>query len=334
MNHSKIILDVDTGTDDAMAIITAMCAFRDRILAITVTHGNRPLPNTTENTLRVVELMGGGVPVYSGMPGPIVQHLTPGRVLNQRHRVRDPEQIHSGNKLTVHENYIDLPASTIKAEEQHAVSFLVETLRKTKEKITIIAVGPASNIGMALQMDPSIAKNIEQIIIMGGGHDWFNITSAAEANFFWDPEAANIMLRADCPKVIFPLDATTSILFDKADGERIKSLGSPWAKFFGELVITWVDRMKLLGINNSQMDDGYFGIAMHDVFCVLYLLDDSFVLEMKQQNCDVDFGGNYSDGRLVVDTRPYVPVVDDTKIAYKLDKEKCFELLLKTLDKK
>lgn len=333
MHNTRIILDVDTGTDDAMAIITAMCAFRERMMALTVTHGNRPLPNTTENTLRVLELMGGGVPVYAGMPEPMVQHLTPGRLLNQRHRARSPELIHSGNKLSVHEDYLDLPPATIRPEKQHAVSFLVETLREAKEKITVIAVGPASNIGMALQMDPSIAKNIEQLIIMGGGHVWFNATSAAEANFYWDPEAAHIMLRADCPKVIFPLDATTSILFDKDDGAKIQSLGSPWAKFYGDLVISWVDRMKLLGIDNRQDAGDNFGISMHDVFCVLYLIDPSFVLEIKRQNCDVDFGGNFSDGRLVVDTRPYMPLVDDTQIAYRLDKQKVFALLMKVLAK-
>lgn len=330
MKNSKIILDVDTGTDDAMAIIAAMCALRERLVAITVTHGNQPLVNTLENTLRVVELMGGGVPVYAGMPGPMVQHLNPGRIMNQRAREQSEEDKRRRKNVTMHEEYLNLPKATIKPEKQHAVSFLVDALRKTKEKITVIAVGPASNVGMALQMDPGIAKNIEQIIVMGGGHALVNVTSAAEVNFYKDPEAAHIMVKAECPKVIFPLDATLSVLFDKEDAEQIRSIGNPGAKFFAELIATWVDRVKFLGIDRTGQD-GSTGIAMHDVFCVLYLIDDSFVLDIKRQNCDVDFGSNFSDGRLVVDTRLYSAVVDDTQIAYRLDKKKILEMLVEIL---
>ena len=323
-DQSKIILDVDTGTDDAMAIITAMSALRERMLAITVTHGNRPLPNTLENTLRVVQLMGGGVPVYAGMSAPMVQHMAPGRLQNQRHQRYQQE--HGGKKLSVHDDYLDLPPATIKPQTQHAVSFLVETLRGAKEPITLVAVGPASNVGMAITMDPSIVKNIKQLVIMGGGHNSVNITSAAEANFFWDPEAAHIMVKAACPIVIFPLDATTSILFNKEDAGAIAALGSPGARFFGSLIDHWVDRLKLLGIRNrNDMND--FSIAMHDVFCILYLIDESFILEKKRQNCDVDFGGNFADGRLIVDTRIYSEPEGDVQIVYELDKARVLEML-------
>ncbi|NLL92473.1 MAG: nucleoside hydrolase [Ruminococcaceae bacterium] len=332
MDNSKIILDVDTGTDDAMAIITAVCGLGDRLMAITVTHGNLPLKFTLENTLRVVELMGGKVPVYAGMPDPMVQKMSPGRTENQRKQKYRQE--HDGKQLAVHDDYLNLPKATIKAEKQHAVSFLVETLRETEEKITIVAVGPASNVGMALRMDPSIAKNIKQIIVMGGGHEAVNITSAAEANFFWDPEAAQIMIKADCPVVIFPLDATTSILFGKDDAKTIKSLDNPWSEFFGNLIEHWCDRLTLLGISNNMEDSTDNGIAMHDVFCILYLIDDSFIEVIKKQNCDVDFGGSFCDGRLVVDTRSYTEPEGDIKVVYKLNKKRVLELLLEILKNK
>lgn len=326
---SKIILDVDTGTDDAMAIVTAMKAIPDRLMAITVTHGNRPLANTLENTLRVVQFMGGGVPVYAGMPGPLVQHLAPGRLQNQ-HRQRY-QQEHGGKQVAIHEDYLDLPEAALAPEKQHAVSFLVDTLRNTAEKITIVAVGPASNIATALQMDPSIARNIKQLIVMGGGHDAVNITSAAEANFYWDPEAAHIMLHVDRPIVIFPLDATTSILFNKEDAQTIAAAGTEEARFIASLIIQWNDRLKLLGIRNNMSDDHDYSIAMHDVFCVLYLIDDSFVLEKRRQNCDVDIGGSVADGRLIVDTRSYSDPEGDIQIVYKLDKNRVLELLDKLL---
>ncbi len=318
--NSKIILDVDTGTDDAMAIITAIRAFREHILAITVTHGNRPLENTLENTLRVVEFMDADIPVYGGMPGPIVQNLSPGRLRHQRRQQYSQE--HDGQLYAVHDDFLLLPEATRAPEPEHAVSFLVETLRKTEEKITIVAVGPASNIAMAMIMDPSIVEKIEEIVVMGGGHEAVNITSAAEANFYWDPEAAQIMIQAACPITIFPLDATTSILFGKKDANRFRELGNPWSIFFADLIDHWCDRLALLGISNNMGDPTDFRIAMHDVYCVLYLIDPSFIEISKKQNCDVDFGGNYCDGRLVVDTRSYVEPRGNVNVVYWLNKEK------------
>ncbi len=130
---SKIILDVDTGTDDAMAIITAIRAFRDRILAITVTHGNRPLDNTLENTLRVVQFMGEEIPVYAGMPGPIVQQLSPGRLENQRRQ--NYSQEHNGQLYAVHDDFLVLPQATLAPQSEHAVSYLGSAERLTKPGI-------------------------------------------------------------------------------------------------------------------------------------------------------------------------------------------------------
>lgn len=328
MDNSKIILDVDTGTDDAMAIIIAMRVLRERLMAITVTHGNQPLPYTLENTLRVVELMGGGIPVYAGCADPMVQKLMPGRMINQR--PQGYTQVIDGEELSVHDQYLPLPKATIKPEKQHAVSFLVETLRDAKEPITLIAVGPATNVGMALRMDPSIAKNIKQLIVMGGGMDDVNITSAAEFNFYFDPEAAQIMLKAECPIVIFPLDATTSVMFTKADAEKIRALGNPWSEFYAGLILHFLERLKVLGIALTD-DPEFFGCTMHDAFCVLYLLDPSFIKDIRRKNVDVDYGGSFCDGRLVVDNRVYKKLVGDVQVAYELDKDKIMKMLLEVL---
>ena len=328
MDQSKIILDVDTGTDDAMAIMITMRVLRERLMAITVTHGNQPLPNTLENTLRIVEFMGEGVPVYAGCAEPMVQRLMPGRLMNQR--PQGYTQTIAGKEISVHDKFLPLPKATIKPEKQHAVSFLVETLREAKEKITVIAVGPATNVGMALRMDPSISENIQQLIVMGGGMEDVNITSAAEFNFFQDPEAAQIMLKADCPIVIFPLDATTSVMFTKEDADKIRAVGSPWSAFYADLIVHFLERLKLLNIALTD-DPAFFGCTMHDAFCILYLIDPGFVLDIRQKNVDVDFGGSFCDGRLVVDNRSYMPFIGDVKVVYKLDKEKIMAMLQESL---
>lgn len=327
-DNSKIILDVDTGTDDAMAIIIAMRMMRERLLGITVTHGNQPLKYTLENTLRVVELMGGGVPVYAGCAEPMVQNLMPGRKGGQRHQ--GYSQVIDGKTVCVHDEYLDLPKAALKPEKQHAVSFLVETLRDAAEPITLIAVGPATNVAMALRMDASIAKNIKQLIVMGGGMEGVNITSAAEFNFFHDPEAAQIMLKAECPIVIFPLDATTSVMFTKEDAAKIAAIGNKWSVFYADLIVHFLERLRVLNIALTD-DPDFYGVTMHDAFCVMYLLDPSFIKVSKKKNVDVDYGGSFCDGRLVVDNRVYEPLQGDVTVVYELDKEKILDQLTRYL---
>ena len=328
MGKRKIILDVDTGTDDAMAIIVAALSGEFDILGITAVQGNLPLKNTLENTLRVVQFLGLDIPVYSGCPSPMVQTLSPGRMQNQIIQVFKKEI--DGVKLNIHDEYLDLPESRIMPQKQHAVSFILECLDNAEEKITLISVGPPTNLGMALRMKPEITEKIEEIIIMGGGVNLANRTSAAEMNFYMDPEASQILLQADVRKYIFPLDATCSILFSKKEAGEIAALGNPYAEFFSSLMTHFIDRITALGIsNNSSMD--CHDIAIHDVFCILYLIDPDIVLEMRRENCDVDFSGGIADGQLIVDRRSYVKPRGKNNVAYKLDKARVLDLLMRIL---
>lgn len=328
MSKRKIILDVDTGTDDAMAIITAVLSGEFDILGITTVQGNLPLKNTLENTLRVVQMLGRDIPVYSGCPLPMVQTLSPGRMQNQILQTFEKEV--DGVKVNIHDAYLDLPQSVIKPQKQHAVSFLLETLANSDEKITIVSVGPPTNLGMALRMKPEITEKIREIIIMGGGVDKANRTSAAEMNFYMDPEASQILLQADARKYIFPLDATCSILFSKKEAGEIASLGNPYAGFFASLMTHFIDRLITLGISNGT-DENCHDIAIHDVFCILYMIDPSIVLEMRRENCDVDFSGGIADGQLIVDRRSYAKPRGDNYVAYKLDKARVMGHLMRIL---
>ncbi len=329
LKKRKIILDVDTGTDDAMAIITAMLAHELDILGITVVQGNQPLVYTLENTLRVVELMGGGVPVYAGCPEPMVQTMSEGRMKNQR--IQTYEKVIDGKKINIHDEYLNLPKATLKPQPQHAVSYLVDTLRNTTEKLTLVAVGPATNVGMALRMDPDIANNLEEIVVMGGGVTSVNRTSGAEMNFYMDPEAAQLMIKANCKVTILPLDATTSALFSREDAKVIAAVGNRPAQFFAELMTHFSERLEMLDINNRT--PGCYDIAIHDVLCILYLLDPSIITDLRREKCDVDFAGGYADGMLMVDTRSYVEKTDETYVAYHIDKKKTMDMIVDILSR-
>lgn len=318
----KIILDCDTGTDDAMAVICAALSPEIELKALTCVRGNLPLPNTVENTLRVVQMLGIDVPVYAGCPEPMVQHLMPGRIMNQR--LYPPKYDENGNLIPIHTDYLPLPKATIRPREQHAVSFLVETLRK--EKLTVVAVGPGTNVAMALRMDPSIAENIEELVIMGGGVGITNVTGAAEANFYWDPEAAAILLSAKTRVTVMPLNATMSELFSKQDAAEIQSVGTVPAKFFGQLLADFVDRLKALGFEQKNKD-GEAAAAIHDALCILYLIDPTIVTDIRHENAFVDFSGGPADGMLFVDTRAGLPLDNDVHIAYKVNRKKIMAML-------
>ena len=324
MEKRPFILDVDTGTDDAMAIIAAVKAAELDLRAITVTHGNQPLPNTLENTLRVVQFLGADVPVFAGCPDPMVRTLTAGREMNVR---RQPyEQVIDGQVVNMHEDYLPLPPAKIAPQSEHAVAFLLRTLRAASTPITVVAVGPLTNIAMALRLDPGIARNIRELIVMGGGIRAVNSTSDSEFNFFADPEAAQIVLKAGARVTILPLDATTSALFDRRDAQCLRDIGTPEAEFFGRLIADFIDRMALLGISNTS-DPGDHSAAIHDARCVLYMLDPRIVTDLRREACDVDFSGGFADGQLIVDTRSYMPRDDETYVAYGIDKERVMRLL-------
>ena len=152
MAMRKIILDVDTGSDDAVAIMTAILSRELELLGVTTVHGNLPLPYTTDNTMRVMDFMKSQIPVYQGCPYPLVQDLTPGRRVNADEVKHDT--IIDGKVVAVHEKELPLPPAVSGVQEEHAVPWLWRTLKYANEKITLIPVGAMTNIATVLRMDP------------------------------------------------------------------------------------------------------------------------------------------------------------------------------------
>ena len=221
----KVILDVDTGTDDAVAIMLAALSPDVELLGVCSVNGNRGIDFTTENTLRVVEYLGlqDRIPVYRGCSLPMVSTLTPGR----RDGIPATGEMDSNN---IHGDYVELPPSTIHTQPEHAVFWLIDTLMKSDGDITLIPVGPLTNIAMALRIEPRIAQTIKQIVIMGGGYKEVNITPSAEFNFWVDPEAAKIVMDSGCDITVVPLDATHKAVLSLADADALESSGTPAGK--------------------------------------------------------------------------------------------------------
>lgn len=326
MKKRKVILDVDTGSDDAVAIMTALLSEELDVVGITTVHGNLPLKYTTDNTLRVVELLGSHVPVYAGCPYPLVRDLLPGRRINAQEL--GEEHVIDGKVVAVHEKELPLPPATIQAQPEHAVSWLLRTLKETREKITLIPVGAMTNIASVLRMDPSVAENIEEIVCMGGGVNVHNRAFRTETNFFNDPEAAKIMLDSGVKVTIVTLDATHSSWFGYEEVDKLRALKTKAADLAAEMLYHRIYAANLTGARKEPKS------ALHDVLAVCAVIDPTILTDVRHETCDVDISGGIADGQLMTSMRyrysqPKLP----TYVAYRADREKLFAMMSSRLAK-
>ncbi|HGV2951681.1 TPA: ribosylpyrimidine nucleosidase, partial [Escherichia coli] len=192
MEKRKIILDCDPGHDDAIAMMMAAKHPAIDLLGITIVAGNQTLDKTLINGLNVCQKLEINVPVYAGMPQPIMR-----------------KQIVADN---IHgETGLDGPVFeplTCQAESTHAVKYIIDTLMASDGDITLVPVGPLSNIAVAMRMQPAILPKIREIVLMGGAYGTGNFTPSAEFNIFADPEAARVVFTSGVPLVMMGLDLT------------------------------------------------------------------------------------------------------------------------------
>jgi inosine-uridine nucleoside N-ribohydrolase len=286
----KVILDVDTGSDDAIAIMAAVLSDEIELLGITTVNGNRNVHITTENTLRVVSLLGKDIPVFKGCTLPLVSTLLKGRRNNIPYK--GPES----KEEDVHGDNIPAPKTSLKEQPQHAVFWLADTLLNSKEKLTLIFVGPLTNLAMALRIAPNITDNIKEIIIMGGGYLVNNITSGAEFNFWVDPEAAKIVMDCGAPIRLVPLDATHAAYVTRAEAEAIRQFNTPAAKLCADLIIR-----RISGYKNFQPLAVPDAVPVHDVLAVCALLNPEVLQGCMAVNVDISISPGITDGMSLCD---------------------------------
>ena len=209
----SLIIDTDPGQDDAVAILLALASPEINLLGITTVAGNVPLPLTEVNARKICDLAGRqDIPVFAGLSRPLIRSLVTAEHVHGRTGLDGP----------------DLPPPETPLQHQHAVDFIIETVRHEPEgSVTIAPIGPLSNIAMALQRAPDIAPRIQQIILMGGGcFEGGNITPAAEFNIHVDPHAAAVVFGAGIPITMMPLDVTHKALTTERRTEALRALGN------------------------------------------------------------------------------------------------------------
>jgi purine nucleosidase len=251
MPRTRIIIDTDPGQDDAVAILLALAEHERLDLAgITTVAGNVPLPLTTINALRILELAGrDDVPVFPGASQPLLRTLT------------TAEFVCGADGL----EGAGLPLPRLVPQQRHAVTFLIDTLQSAAERsVTLCPVGPLTNIALAFAQEPSLVAKVERIVLMGGARDLGNVTPAAEFNFFVDPHAAAMVLRLDVPIVMFGLHATHQAIATPERVARIAALGTPVAHAIHGML-----RRERPGSADRY---GVPGHPLHDVCAIAYLL--------------------------------------------------------------
>lgn len=321
MEKKKVILDVDTGTDDAIAIMTAVMSETLEVLGVCAVNGNRGIDFTTENTLRVIEYLGKDIPVFHGCSLPMVVSLTEGRREDIPYKgPKDPQD-------NVHGDYIDLPPATIREQPVSAVRWLVDTLMASEGDITLIPVGPLTNIAMALRIEPRIAQKIKRIVIMGGGYREVNITPTAEFNFWIDPEAAKIVFDCGCDILVVPLDATHAAAVSIRTAEALERKGTKPATLTARII-----RQRQNAYKHWQPMADIDSVPVHDALAVCAVLDESVLEPVVETYADVDIGKGAADGMSIFDLdNRYKDRKKNVKVALGADPERFADMLLNIL---
>ncbi len=274
----RVIIDTDPGTDDAMAIILALNSPEFKVEALTVVPGNVEAWQGLENALKIVSLAGRcDVVVAGGAQHPLNQKLITAQFW------------HGKNGLA----NVELPASKCKADPRFGPDLIIEMIHKYPHEITLIPIGPLTNIALAVSKDPSIAALVKDIVIMGGSISGGNVTGAAEANIYNDPEAAQIVFNAGWMVTMVGSDVGERTLITRKYLAELQSSHGPQSDFIAKIGDFYLTRSE---------KSGYAGAAMYDPLAVGIALDPTLGT-LKEMHVDVETKGEFTRGETVANRR-------------------------------
>ncbi|XP_057445439.1 probable uridine nucleosidase 2 [Lotus japonicus] len=251
----KIIIDTDPGIDDAMAIFLALRSPEVEVIGLTTIYGNVYTTLATRNALHLLEFAGRtDIPVAEG------SHVT----LTKGTKLRIADFVHGADGL----GNQDFPPPEGKPIEESAAAFLVNQAKSNPGKVTLVALGPLTNIALAIQLDPDFTKNIGQIVILGGAFAVNgNVNPSAEANIFGDPDAADVVFTSGADILVVGINVTHQVVLTGSDREKLASSNGKFAQYLH----------KILGVYFSYHSEAYNtnGVYLHDPAVVLAAVDPS-----------------------------------------------------------
>ena len=306
MKNKPIILDVDPGHDDAVAIMLACGARNLDLLAVTTVAGNVPLEKTTRNALRVLSLISHtGVPVAAGASSPLHRSL------------RTAEDIHGESGLEGPE----IPDASFAADERGATALIADALRGSPEPVTLVPVGPLTNVATFLREHPELKERIARISLMGGSIGLGNTTPAAEFNVYVDPEAAREVFESGLPITMSGLDVTHEAGAGRAEREKLRSLGR-----IGGVVAELLEYFA----STYESVFGFDAPPLHDAVAVAAVLEPG-LLKTRAMRVEVECESELTRGETVCDFYGVTGRSPNAEVGVELDREGFFELLYRTL---
>jgi inosine-uridine nucleoside N-ribohydrolase len=307
---TRIILDTDPGIDDALAIFLALASPEIHLEAITTVSGNVDVERTTRNALTLLTLAGRtDIPVARGSRYPLVR------------KVVDAAYVHGSNGL----GDVQLPAPAIEPVQQHAVDLITQTVLKNPGEITLVAIGPLTNLALAVRREPSMAQQVHEVVLMGGAlRVPGNSTPTAEFNIFADPHAAHIVLQAGWPIRIVSLDTTTRTLLKR---EQVVEFTQG-----GGAVKQALQRMLDYNFQVFGPRYGEFAFQMHDPLCLASVYQPDFIV-WEESYVDVELEGKLTLGETVgYFKRPDSPT-PNARVSVDVDAERFIADFLLRIDK-
>lgn len=274
----KIIFDTDPGTDDAMALMLALNSPELDVRAITVVPGNTTAKQGLENALRMVSLANRcDIPVAAGAQHPLFQKLI------------TAEFWHGKNGLA----NIELPPSKCKVDPRFGPDLIIELIHASPHEITLVPVGPLTNIALAVEKDPSIVPLIKEVILMGGSIKGGNVNAAAEANIYNDPEAAQIVFQAGWPLTMVGLDVGDKTMLGHKQLDQLAATHGPMNDFIYQVAKFLVELGEKFGDTATPMYDPLaVGVAI-----------DSTLVTAPAMHVEVETRGEFTRGETVANRR-------------------------------
>ncbi len=310
MNQKRIILDTDPGIDDSLAILLALASPEISLEGLSVVHGNSSTEQGTINALSVLELAKAShIPVYQGCDLPLVQ---PSLLAPETHGEQGI-------------GYAKLPAPLGQPKGQKGSDYLVEKIMSSPGEITLVAIGPLTNIALAIRQEPRIVENVKEVFIMGGAirHEG-NTTPLSEFNTYVDPHAAHIVFHSGMPITLTPLDVTYQCIFLKDDLNRLLKIDSPITKFIADATRFYM-----------EFHDEYQsieGCVINDPM-TLALTFMPEICDYQELYVDVDLSGGVSMGNTFADFYKMTKKPANMKVALGVRPRDFMELFLERMEK-
>lgn len=277
MNKRPIIIDTDPGIDDAVALAIALFSEKVDVKLITTIAGNVNIDVVTNNTLKLLKFFGKNVPVAKGATEPLIEEL---------------EEATSVHGVSGMDGY-DFPAAdTSLLLKEHAIFAMRETIMNSKEKVTLVPIGPLTNIGLLFKVFPEVKSNIDEIILMGGSLTRGNKGTMSEFNIANDPEAAKIVFNSGVKTTMVGLDIGWKAELLPSTCEQIKDLNEVGKMIYGLFQFYRGGSLKT-------------GLRMYDATAIAYLLNPE-MFEVEHTFIDIELNGSMTRGCTVVDLRNYM----------------------------